>query len=122
MSIRIATKVASESVFHRARVGAVIAKGERILSTGHNYLGFSRLLPNRPYKESIHAEQSAILKLLKARRLNDLVGASIYIVRIGGTGLHRLARPCRNCADLIRNVGISEVVYTTNDGVSSYCV
>src|SRR3990167_3662103 len=118
--IRHATKQAHESIFYRARVGAVIAKGERVLSTGHNYLGYSKLLPNRPYPESIHAEQSAILKLLKKRRLDVLAGSTIYISRVGANGTCRLSRPCAQCFDLIRAVGISKVVFTTDDGVEEY--
>ena len=120
--IRHATKQAHESIFYRARVCAVIAKGERILSTGHNYLGYSKLLPNRPYPESVHAEQSAILKLLKKRRLNDLAGSTIYVSRVGANGNCRLARPCSSCASLIRAVGISKVSFTSNEGVESYNV
>jgi len=118
--IRHATKQANESVFHRARVGAVIAKGQRILSTGHNRLGYSRLLPNRPFKDSIHAEQAAILKLLKENRLDDLAGSTIYISRIGRDNSVRLAKPCPTCHDLILAVGINKVIYTTGNGTSSY--
>ena len=121
MSIRIATKAARESIFRRARVGAVIAKGERILSTGHNYIGYTKWI-KRPYKESVHAEQAAILRLLKDRRLNDLAGATIYVSRIGRDGCIRLSYPCSNCQRLIQSVGITEVVYTTNNGVESYVV
>jgi deoxycytidylate deaminase len=118
--IRHATRAASESVFHRARVGAVIAKGERVLSSGCNYIGYSRLLPNRPYPESIHAEQAAILQLLKKRRLDALVGSTLYVSRIGRDGRPRLAAPCSCCRTLIFSVGISEVIHTTNNGVESY--
>jgi len=119
--IRHATRAASESVFYRARVGAVIAKGERILSTGHNYIGYTKWI-KRPYPESVHAEQAAILQLLKKRRLDDLVGSTCYVSRIGRDGRTKLSRPCTSCAELIRSVGIKEVVYTTDNGVESYDV
>jgi len=115
--LKQAIRAASESVFYRARTGAVIAKGKRILSTGHNRIGYSKWLPDRPYPESIHAEQDAIIKLLKKRKLNDLAGATIYVSRVNSAGAARLAKPCVHCANLIRAVGISAVVYTTNDGV-----
>ena len=74
----------------------------------------------RPYPESIHAEQAAILKLLKDRKLHDLVNASIYVCRIGRAGDVHLARPCPCCSSLIRAVGIRRVVYTNQDGSTSH--
>ena len=118
--IKHASRVASESVFHRARIGAVIAKGSRILSSGYNRIGYSKYLPNRPYPESIHAEEAAILKLLRERRLRDLAGSTIFVSRINRSGACRLSKPCRNCQDLIRSVGIKRVVYTTDTGVEEY--
>lgn len=119
--IRIARKQAARSVFKRARVGAVIAKGDRILSVGHNAIRYSKYVHSK-FPESVHAEQAAIAKLLQERRLHDLAGATIYVCRINSSGVHRLSRPCVCCADLIRSVGIREVVYTTNGGTSSYRV
>ena len=118
--IRLATKQAHESKFLRARVGAVVVKGNRVLAVGHNRIGFSRYLPTRPYPESVHAEQQAILELLKSRRQDELIGATIYVSRIGANNNVRLARPCKCCDDLIRAVGISKVVFTTNEGVAEY--
>ena len=120
--IHVATKKAHESKFRRARVGAVIAKGHRLLSSGCNRIGYSRLLPGRPYPESIHAEQQAILALLSQRRLDALVGATIYVSRVGRDGSQRLSKPCYICASLIEAVGIHKVVYTTNTGVEQYNV
>lgn len=119
MSLKIATRIANDSLFHRARVGAVIAKGERILSSGCNRLGYTKYI-KRPYPESIHAEQAAILKLLRERRLNDLAGSTLFVSRIGRTGVLRLAKPCHVCNELIHAVGISKVVYTTNEGIDEY--
>ena len=118
--IRLATKAAYESKFRRARVGAVIVRGDRVLSVGCNRIGFSHLLPNRPYRESIHAEQQAILGLLKARRQHELIGATIYVSRIGRNGHERLSKPCGNCHLLCATVGIHKVVYTSDQGVMEY--
>ena len=112
--------MAYESKFRRARVGAVVVKGNRILSTGCNRIGFSKYLRDRPHSCSVHAEQQAILQLLKARRMNDLIGATIYVSRIGRNGKARLSRPCSNCNQLIHTVGISRVVFTTNERVAEY--
>lgn len=120
MSIRLATKAAHESKFRRARVGAVVVSGNRVLSVGHNRIGYSKYLSNRPYRESIHAEMQAVLELLKTRRQAELIGATVYVSRISRSGKPRLAKPCKYCFDLLRAVGVSHVVFTTNEGVAEY--
>ena len=117
--IRNAIREARLSTFKRARVGAVVAKGGRILSVGHNEIRHMAII-KRPYPESTHAEMAAIGKLLKQRRLHDLVGATMYVSRIGRAGEHRLARPCVDCEQLCRAVGIKRVIFTTSEGTDGY--
>lgn len=118
--IRLASKIAAKSKFRRARVGAVLVKGGRVIATGCNRIGYSKYLPDRPYPESVHAEQQAILQLLKVRRLHDLSGSTMFISRIGSDGRARLSKPCAECSDLINAVGITKVIYTTDTGVAEY--
>ena len=112
MSIRYATRTALESKFKRARVGAVITRGSRILSSGCNRIGYSRFIRERHYPESIHAEQQAILRLLHLRS-ESLVGSTMYVSRVGAFGEPRLAKPCPMCQKIIEAVGIRRVFYTT---------
>lgn len=112
--IRLARNEANKSTFKRARVGALVSKGGRILATGHNYIGHCSVVA-RPFKESTHAEVAAIAKLLRARRASDLDGCIIYVARIGRNGLCRLAKPCGNCQELISAVGIKRVVYSIDN-------
>lgn len=108
--IRIASKQAKQSSFY-FRLGAVIAKGNRILSTGHNKIGYCEL---NDFKCSKHAEMDAILKLLrKEKGLSSLSGSTIYISRITPTGKTALAKPCKKCMNLIISVGIKEIIFTT---------
>ncbi len=117
--IRIASKQALNSKFHRHHLGAVIVRGNRVLSTGYNEIRYSKELR----KSNIHAEESAIVKLLKARRQNELVGADIYVSRVCPSGRSGLAAPCASCNALIRSVGINRVFYTTDtDTVEEYKV
>lgn len=114
MSFRIAAREAMKSSFKRHRLGAVIVKGGRILSTGFNKHGYNSVssLP------TMHAEASAISKLLKQRRLHDLAGSEIYVSRFTKAGRVGMARPCPNCLVLIRSVGITKIHYTTDDGTT----
>ena len=107
-----ARKEAGKSTFSRARVGAVIIKGGRLLSSGCNQTRYSRLSARNMYK-SIHAEEACIIKLLrKPNGLQLLAGATIYITRIKKDGSCGLAKPCKSCQALIDSVGIKKVIHT----------
>lgn len=106
-----AYKVAKTSTFHRHRLGAVVVRGHRILATGSNSIRYSKEIK----EGTLHAEEAAILKLLKSRRQHLLSGADIYVSRVRPNGTVGLARPCDRCMDLIQSVGISRVFYTTNE-------
>lgn len=117
--IRIASRQAGKSSFNRHKLGAVIVKGDRVMSTGYNSIRYSKELR----KSNIHAEEAAILKLLKAKRLGDLNGSTIYVSRICPSGRLGLSKPCKDCHSLIQSVGIREVCYSTNQGtILSYKV
>lgn len=110
MSFRAAYKEAGKSKHKQHRLGAVIVRGSRILSTGYNQLRPSGVLRT----PTLHAEAAAVLKLLKERRLHDLSGAEMYVTRFTRGGRVGLSRPCHHCMDLIRSVGIKQIHYTTD--------
>jgi deoxycytidylate deaminase len=112
--IRLASKQAKKSTFERYRLGAVIVKGNRVLATGYNEIRYSKRLR----KSNIHAEEAAILKLLKENRLQDLNGSAIYVSRVCPSGRTAMAKPCKTCAELIRSVGLDKVIYTTDSGTT----
>ena len=114
MSIRRASIEAHKSVHPQHRLGAVVVKGHRILSTGFNQMRSSGVLKTN----TLHAEAAAILKLLKEHRLEDLSGSDLYVTRYTRGGMVGLAKPCKACMDLIRSVGIENIYYTTNEGTT----
>lgn len=108
-----ALKAAGKSTFSRARVGAVIVKGGRLLSSGCNKTRYSKHTARNQY-ESIHAEEAAIIRILtKPNGLQLLAGATLYVSRIKKDGTTGLAKPCEPCQKLINSVGIRKVIYTT---------
>jgi deoxycytidylate deaminase len=110
--LKLARKQANESEFKRAPTGAIITKGGRVLSTGFNKKRRSKYSA-RPMYESIHAEEDAILKVLRRPDgLKHLAGATIYITRILKDGTTGLAKPCKHCQNLINSVGIKKVIHT----------
>lgn len=110
--IRIAKKQAKKSAFLKHRVGAVIVKGNRVISTGYNEIRYSHYLD----KPTVHAEEAAVIKVLNRLGQHDLVGARIYVSRYTKAGHIGIAAPCSRCRTLLRSVGISSAVYTTDSG------
>jgi len=99
---------------HKHRTGAVIFKGDKIISVGHNSIlkSIRKLHPRfRRWPGSIHAEVAAIIN---ARR--KLKGYDILIVRINRIEKLMYAKPCSNCMKYIEYVGIDKVYYSTNEG------
>lgn len=109
---RIASKQSSKATGVKHKLGAVIVKGGRVLSTGHNEIRFSKYIRF----STVHAEESAILKLLSRRAQSSLMGADLYVSRTTPGGRSGLARPCSRCMELIKAVGIRQVHYTTDNG------
>lgn len=110
---RLATIQADKSTcLHK--LGAVITKGGRVLSTGYNEIRYAKYTGHG----TVHAEEMAIMRLLRNNGMGALSGATIYVMRhlrSGGTGL---ARPCSRCMGLIQSVGIKRIHYTTNEGTT----
>jgi deoxycytidylate deaminase len=112
--MRLATKHANRSSYY-FRLGAVIVKGNRVLSCGHNSISHCSV---NDFKNSRHAEMDAILKLIKQQGgLSSIAGSTLYVSRITKTGTG-MAKPCIKCTNLARSVGVKEVVYTTDNNTT----
>jgi len=105
-AMNIAKAVATRSTCFRKKVGAVIMRDKKILSTGYNgaptglkdcfELG---LCSKEEGCLSVHAEQNAIIFAAKnGVRVED---AAIYVTHA----------PCLQCARMIINAGLSTVYY-----------
>ena len=120
----IAKEVSLLSDYKKARVGAVVVDGNRIISTGHNsnktstiqfkYDRYRELDDTNNYLAKTHAEVSALGPLLKDNY--DCAHSSIYIYRELKDGKKSCARPCPACMKLIRDLGIKNIYYTDWDG------
>lgn len=92
---------------HTHKIGALIAKGKRLISVGWNK---SKTHPKstHPWKH-IHAEMSAIINSNTSLR-----GCTMYVARIGKDNQLRNAKPCKYCMELIHTTGIKEIIFTNN--------
>ena len=102
--MRMARIWAENSYCTRRQVGALIVKGNMIISDGYNGTpsGFPNVCEGEdgltlPYV--LHAEANAITKI--ARSGNNSDGATLYVTDA----------PCIECAKLIIQAGIVRVVY-----------
>lgn len=112
--MEIAKIVAQRSTCLRRKVGAVIVKDRRILTTGYNgapsgithceITGCLRKKLNVPSGQrhelcrGLHAEQNALLQ------------AALHGISLKGATLYCTNQPCIICAKMLINAGIKEIV------------
>lgn len=131
--INIATAVSTRATCLRRKYGAVITKGNIIVSTGYNGAPSgmkdcldvgkcSRKELQIPHGEryelchSVHAEANAIIRA----SADELQGATIYIAGSAAERSECDAEPCMMCKRMILNAGIAKVVYS--DGNKGFFV
>jgi dCMP deaminase len=100
----VAERFAQLSSAKRLKVGAIIVKGETIVSVGYNGTpsGWSNICEDKngeTFSEVIHAEANAIAKLAKSCVSGE--GSTMFITHA----------PCIHCAKIIYGAGISNVYY-----------
>ncbi len=103
----IALQVAKRSTCGRLRVGAIIVKDRRILTTGYNGAPaglphcdeVGHLMVDGHCVRTLHAEQNAIIQ------------AALHGVSVAGSTLYVTHQPCLTCAKMIINAGIRRVIY-----------
>jgi len=106
-ALKLAIEEAKLSTYQH-KIGCVIFKGKRIVSSAHNAIRTSKV-PNKfkHYIESLHAEAHCIIKARK-----NLKGYSILVIRLNNRGNLVLAKPCEFCSEFIEYVGIKNVYYS----------
>lgn len=94
----------------RTHMGAVVFKGKKILSSGHNGIRHSSLDPRYIlYSHALHAEQAALIGL----DWKKLSRCSILVLRISkAQEILGNAKPCPMCLRLIQTVGIKNIYYS----------
>lgn len=106
--LRIAELFAQRGTCERLQVGAVAVKDKRICCTGYNGAPSGEKHCSIDYRRSckvcIHAEANLIANAAKQ-------GVSLQ-----GTILYLTHEPCRDCAELIIQAGVAEVVFRNEYG------
>lgn len=92
---RIALRLSSKSDHNKHKMAAVLVKGGAILSKATNKNTWGA-----------HAEKRAL------KRAQCALGATLYIARENC----RTSKPCPNCLNLLKQLGIKKIVYANWDG------
>jgi dCMP deaminase len=104
--MQVAELFAEHSTCSRAKVGAVLVYERRIIATGYNGApsGLSHCAQEHEADEcrAVHAEANAIA--FSAR----------HGVRTEASVMYTTVAPCKTCAQLIINAGITKVYYREN--------
>ncbi|OPY06863.1 MAG: tRNA-specific adenosine deaminase [Syntrophus sp. PtaB.Bin001] len=116
----IAALISRRSTCQRRKVGAVLVRERRILSTGYNGApsGLRHCLDIGCLREQLQipsGERHELCRGLHAEQ-NAIIQAALHGVGIAGATLYCTNHPCVICAKMIINAGIVHVV--VRDGYS----
>jgi deoxycytidylate deaminase len=106
--IEEAIKEANKSCMFRKH-GCVIVNNKEIISKGYNYYIYNLI-----QKFSVHAEESAILKLKKLNNYKNNTTYTMYVVRISDNFL-RISLPCNKCKKIIEKIKCIKTIYYSCD-------
>ena len=113
--MQITELVATRSTCLRRKVGALLVKEKRILSTGYN--GAPRNLPHcrqvgclRNQLNIPSGERQEICRGLHAEQ-NAIIQAALYGISIKESTLYCTHQPCITCSKMIINAGIKRIVF-----------
>lgn len=121
----MAKEVSKQSNFRQHHLGAVVIYKGSLLASGYNSNKTSPMAKryNRERgfdveascsTNSIHAEMAALNKI---KYLDiDFSKVKLYIYREHKNGVKAMARPCPACQKMIKDMGIKEIWYTTENG------
>lgn len=114
--VSITKTVASRSTCLRRKVGAIIVKDKRILTTGYNGAprGVKSCLEiGRCLREELKVpsgQRHEICRALHAEQ-NAIIQAAYHGVQIAGSVIYSTTQPCVLCAKMIINAGIQKIYY-----------
>lgn len=114
------------SDFPRKHIGCIVTYKNKVISAGFNcskthpiqrkYNKIRFDCDNTPHK--MHAEVNALAPIINNTDIN-WSKVQVYTYKEHKSGIRALARPCPACMELIKDLGIRFINYTTEDGYAS---
>ena len=122
-----AKKASEFSTFKRYHVGCVAVYKGYILSVGFNSTKthpIQKIYNKERYigdysPHSLHAEIAALC-LIRNRNDIDWSSVELYIYRENKKAEPRMSKPCASCMAMIKDLGIVDVYYSTDNGYAHY--
>lgn len=100
-------------VFHRSRIVCIGINDYTRPHPEHKFGSYHAYKCQSPkYQPGVHSEIDALIKLGET----DCSRFVALNVRVGNDGKIRLAKPCKNCEGVLKQVGFKRVYYTDRDG------
>lgn len=105
LNMRIAEMVSERGTCQRGKVGCIITRDGRIVSSGYNGpIGLKHCEElkcdlDKPCQQANHAEMNAIVFAIENK------------ISLDGTKLYCTCAPCYECSEYIRASGIKKVIY-----------
>ena len=121
---KAARAISELSDYKQHHLGCVAIYRHKIISSGFNSnktnpvqkrLNICRFTEETPH--TLHSEVSCLLPLISRGDI-DFSCVQLYIWRNHTDGTPALARPCKSCMQLIKELGIRHVYYTNEGGYS----
>ena len=117
--------IAKRSTCKRRKIGAILVRDKRILATGYNGApkGMPHCLDVGCLRDERNIKSGTELENCRAvhAEMNVVIQSAIHGVTTEGSTLYVNAYPCKICARIITNAGISRVVtigkYSDEEGV-----
>lgn len=110
------------SDFARSHTGCVVVCKGKIISTGFNSTKthpiqkyYNKLRFDAETPHSLHSETHALCQIMNNKDI-DWNKVHIYLYREHKNGVKAMARPCKSCMQLIKDLNIKYIHYTTEDG------
>lgn len=119
-----ARQMSELSDFRRIHIGCVAVYGNKIIASGFNsnrthplQARLNQFRSNQISNHTIHAEISCLSHIWRSNLQWNKVKLYIYRERLDGR--KGMSRPCPACMAAIKQLGIREVFYSTNDGYAN---
>lgn len=125
-----ARRLSLKSEYTRAPFGVVVVYKGKVIGSGINRIKTNPIQEkynkyrtfqkneNSYIRSSVHAEIDALYPLIDNTDIN-WKKAQIYIYRRCKSREHGMARPCPACMQLIKELGIKSIYYTTDTGFAN---
>lgn len=103
----------------RQRHFTLVYKRRKLLVIGVNYKDETHPLAKKFnfWDDKIHSELDAIRQFKDKNGLSELIFVNVRVNRVGD---FLMAKPCKNCQELLRVFGIRRIYYSDKEGFNVY--